>query len=294
LGFQLSQLALTRNNKSLFGGCAGTPQEAHSGFEGSKMCLPATRNFSSMANDIKKSDVVAKNRSLGVIKYFRNMTNFLISDTIQAHDERGVSRLILANSDRFLVSAGHDGMLFLLEIKDSESKAMTETPKFVEEILATRNEVDELRTRKDLLASSLQENQFQTSNTINLNDLDDKIRYLNEQLILREKNEQEIVQEQMEKRDQVFLEREAERKAVLVSHEEELTEFEHIFNKELAKESRKIEKLKTKQKTAEREQAEQLRLAAEKMENEAREVTAQFEEKLREKEAEIAKLAGVS
>ena len=141
--------------------------------------------------------------------------------------------------------------------------------------------------------SSLQENQFQNSNTINLNDLDDKITYLNEQLLLREKNEQEMVEEQLVKKKQVFAEKKLEKQNLLGKQLERIAELEHIYNKEWAKEARRIEKLKNKQKNTEKEQSEQIKAVAVQMEAEQQALVIHFEEKYREKEAEKKKLEDV-
>lgn len=301
IGVQLSQLALTKNNKNLFGGCAGigsnnSTNNHEGGKSNNQMSMSHyNRNTSCVMGEAKKQDILTlkAHSHMGVIKYFKNLTNFQIVETIQAHDEKGVSKLILTTSDKYLISVGNDGLVCLFEVRDTESKTISENFKFCEEILATKIEIDELRQRKEVLTISLQENQFQNSNAIDLNDLDDKMRYLKEQLMLREKNEQEIVEEQIQKRNQKFQEKKEEMTRTKFEFEEEISEIEHMNNKELAKETRRIEKLKAKQKNLEKEQNELLKELEVSMKKEEDMLSNQFEGRLSEKNAEMQKLMNV-
>jgi hypothetical protein len=75
-----------------------------------------------------------------------------------AHDERGVEKMRISHDDRYLITSGRDGCIMVYEIKDKDArggKYKEGYSKPSEEILVTRADLDDLKTNKDGLKTSL-------------------------------------------------------------------------------------------------------------------------------------------
>jgi hypothetical protein len=231
--------------------------------------------------------------NMGLIRHFKNLDNFTMYETIEAHDEKGVSKLILANNDTLLVSVGNDGLVCLFEVSLSDAKESEKPSKYSEEILITPYEFEELKTKKELLLSSFQENQFQNSNIITMNERDDKIKYLKDQLVKAEANEKQTISKQIEIKQEYFEKCEARRKKFEQKEAERIAETEHAHSKELAKENRYLEKLKVKHKNAQTEHIEAYKELEESLKKERDDLNRQYEMKLSMKQNEITRLEQV-
>ena len=75
-----------------------------------------------------------------------------------AHEKEGIEKMIITNDDKYLITAGKDGSILLFEIKDRDAKRLLDGySKFSEEILVTKNDLEELRTLRDILNQKLQD-----------------------------------------------------------------------------------------------------------------------------------------
>ena len=180
----------------------------------------------------------------GVIRYYKNIMNLELHETIQAHDARGVSKLQITPNQKFLVSAGNDGTICLLEIKDSESRSSNDIFIYSGEILATRNEVEEIKIKKEALLSALQDIQVQNSHSSSINDTEDKLKLMDEELQLKKKNEAEVIEQALERKNKKLLEYEQQKEQLIKEYENEINDLEHFYNKTVATESRKVERNK--------------------------------------------------
>ena len=74
-------------------------------------------------------------------------------EEFQAHNEQGVEKVCVTSDDKYLISAGKDGMLMIFEIRDKEARSdkLREVLPISNEILITKNDLDTLKAEIDNL-----------------------------------------------------------------------------------------------------------------------------------------------
>jgi len=84
--------------------------------------------------------------------------------------------MMITHDDKFLITAGKDGTIMIFEIKDRDAKRTIDGySKFSEEILVTKNDLDEMKISKETNTALLLESKNANNNTAQ-NNLDNTIR----------------------------------------------------------------------------------------------------------------------
>ena len=146
---------------------------------------------------------------------------------VKGHNS-SITRLRMTWDEQLLVTASEDGCLFIYDVKDKDAKAAArreqERLDYAVEVLVTRSELDEKKSRMSELEQQVAELTMQTEYQLRLKDLhlQEKVKELTErfsaeiesdrhkfELLLQEKNEQEMEYEeklkQLQERGQVQL-----------------------------------------------------------------------------------------
>lgn len=299
-GINFSQIIISKNYRSIFTGGAAANADMMLGIadDTSKMLNTATptRNLnplkSTVVGNAKNNDLSAlatgtNNCQLGVIRYYKNLANFETYDSIQAHSVKGISRLMLTPNEKFLISSGNDGVICIFDIKENDLRLTGDVFTFSEEILASRSEIEEVRIKKEALISALQDNQVQNSHSISINDTEDKIKLMEEELALKQKNEDFIVEEALKRKIARIEEIETQKNRVLVANEEEISDLEHFYNKAVAAKSKKTEKWKSRIKLKEAEHLESQKAFIAIVEHAYEQLMYELQGKVNEKKKEL-------
>ena len=299
-GINFSQIIISKNHRFIFAGGAAANTDTMLGMadDTSKIINTTTpsRNPNIMKGSIiatgKNTDLSAlangsNNCQLGVIRYYKNLANFESYDSIQAHNVKGVSRLILTPNEKFLISAGNDGVICIFDVKDNDLRLTGDVCTFSEEILASRSEIEEVRIKKEALISALQDNQVQNSHSISINDTEDKIKLMEEELSLKQKNEDFIVEEALKRKIAKIEEIGSHKSRVLVANEEEISDLEHFYNKAVAAKSKKTEKWKARIKQKEVDHLDSQKVFITMVESEYEQLMLELQAKVNEKKKEL-------
>lgn len=124
-------------------------------------------------------------RSSGAVRciLFTTPTNNKFYD-YPAHDEQGIEKLRVSYDDKYLITAGRDGCVLLFEIKDKDARGMRLKEGYAknsEEILVTRQDLDDIKNTIDHYQQSISEFANSTLNN-QTNSKDEQIKQMQERL----------------------------------------------------------------------------------------------------------------
>ena len=181
----------------------------------------------------------------GCIKVFRNPISGTFTDSVQAHDYRGVSKMCVTHDDHWLITCGADGVICLFEIKDKEARATNKLTegytKYSNDILVTRSEIDDIKAKKEGFRSSLQDDNQQSSSLINISNLEDNIQSLQKQLKKNADDFEKEFETEVNKKAYTESTKKDEEEQLRRRCLEELRELEHHFNKEYSNANGKMD-----------------------------------------------------
>ena len=105
----------------------------------------------------------------------------------RAHDYRGVSKILITNDDKHLITCGGDGTIIMFDIKDQENKDGSMDEGFKDpcnNIMVTKQEIDELDAQKNNLMSSLEDEKGSDSNGMEVGGekIKEQIKGLNDEI----------------------------------------------------------------------------------------------------------------
>lgn len=108
---------------------------------------------------------------VGNVGYVRNPLVGTPFEFIKAHDHRGVVCMMVTRHDEYLITCGGDGTVILFKIKDLEGKDGTindEIEKPCNNIMVTKQEIDELNTAITNLRTQLNDEKNPSSNNLDM------------------------------------------------------------------------------------------------------------------------------
>lgn len=225
--------------------------------------------------------------SSGFIRYYGNNTNLESYENYQAHTTMGVSKFILTHNEQKLITVGKDGLICLFDVKNREEvniSGATNYSKFSNEVLVTKNEIEEIESRKVMLQNNIQDNYFQNNNIMALNNLDDKIKTLKEKATHKEKEEVLLINEAEKRKQEALMQLEEEYYQLKQTYDEEIHELEHQYNKELNVEATRIEESKQKHQAFDTANTEKLSNLKMDFEEVVKTLIERFKSKVQEKE----------
>ena len=228
----------------------------------------------------------------GIVRYFKNFVNLDFYENYQAHDERGVSRIDISFNNFNLISCGNDGLICIFVIQDLESAELKNQNfmNFSNEILVTKNEIEELTNKKESLTTNYYDNTFQNNNLMTLNNLDDEIKLLKEQLVTKENKEKKYIEKTKNLKEKIQKELEEKMNLFLQSQEDEIHEVEHNYNKEISREATKLEETIKKFDEFERDNTLKSKLIKKDFEKMIKNLEEKYKEKIIELEEDLEKV----
>lgn len=132
-------------------------------------------SFGSVVKSSEKKMIFAgvrdSNRD-GAIFFYRHPLSGKETDTTFAHSHLGVSKMVLTYKDKFLITAGNDGVLGLFEVDDKDSKGGPSTPSefkdYCPHVLVSPAEINDLNSQKNDAMSQLANETSQNPGSIEM------------------------------------------------------------------------------------------------------------------------------
>ena len=153
----------------------------------------------------------------------------------------------VTHDDHFLVTAGKDGVIIVYEIKDKEvrggAKILTGISKYADEILVTKDDIKDLKSKKQGEQTSLHDAR-QRDTGIQLNSRDETIKQLREQLLSGTQNDKAKYEELLDAKKKAEQEHIDHLAFLRDTNDTEIQELESTHQKNIMTEVGKYDELK--------------------------------------------------
>ncbi|EAS05472.2 WD40 domain protein (macronuclear) [Tetrahymena thermophila SB210] len=250
---QLSCVALNMDTQMIYS--CGSDRFLHQGFifDSSQQARKINQEVQlnqiafTSTNKIMFAGIADEQRSSGAVRciLFTTPTNNKFYD-YPAHDEQGIEKLRITYDDKYLITAGRDGCIMLFEIKDKDARGMRLKegyPKNAEEILVTRQDLDDLKNTIDNYQSLIGEFNNQTLNN-QTNQKDEQIKQLQERLQKSLEHNKTAYEQLQEKKRDIEKKYDEELKIMKEKFEAEIQELDTSYQRKVMDEVEKHESVK--------------------------------------------------
>lgn len=166
----------------------------------------------------------------GNIVYYKS-TATMSTDSMAAHDDRGIEKIVITHDDKFLISCGADGIIMIFTIRDKEAgvgRPMGEGfREYCNNILVTKQEIDDLSSQKENLESQKSDEQNSSAHNLDIGGrIDENIKSLNEELKRQEEGNSKKYRECEESKNQKQARKQTELEETKQEYEKQLKELE--------------------------------------------------------------------
>ncbi|EGR29835.1 WD repeat protein [Ichthyophthirius multifiliis] len=184
-------------------------------------------------------------RSSGAIRciLFTTKSNNKYQD-YAAHDEQGIEKLRVTYDDRYLITGGRDGCVMVFQIKDRDLRGVKMQEgyaKYSEEILVTRQDLDDLKGQIDNFQSQISEFNTQNINSQS-NQKDEEIKQLQERLQTSMEYNKTAYEQLEEKKKDIQKKYEEEIKIMKDKQEQEIQDLDTSYQRKVMDEVERYEK----------------------------------------------------